>query len=338
MEDRLETWWTHEDTLKAYNPYREMFREASAEVVRDVFGQYVKPEDRIIEIGSGLGELVNLVPEYKGQIQQTEQSPRIAQGNRTLNSNSNVIVANVYDLPFSDESFDVAVGYSVFDTLANLEDTLSEVGRVLVPEGRLIHFLDLQASANTLFQKYLKEGLVPFPFFELDERDSLYHEQGFQLVERNRLGEIRKTLVRGTEPSFDFYVSDPEGQYVMIYNYPQGKAILYILSDFVKRSGIDCPKIKFNDVFKEQFESALIRGGYRIVQSDGKSGIAIVKRNNKHLGFLRKGKHPENSNYFINETGKGFFIYDPQIEQEFGSDKIRVRSDLYTVVAQKAQP
>jgi len=50
-----------------------MFREGSAELVKDVFGQHVRPQDRIIEIGSGLGELVTLVPEYEGQIQQTER-------------------------------------------------------------------------------------------------------------------------------------------------------------------------------------------------------------------------------------------------------------------------
>ena len=335
MEDRLENRWTHENTLKAYNPYREIFREASAKAVRDIFEKYVKPEDKILEIGSGLGELVNLVPEYKGQIQQTEQSPRIAQANRTLTPDSNVIIANVYNLPFPDKSFDVVVGYSVFDTLATLEDALSEVKRVLVPEGRLIQFLDLQASANTLFQKYLNEGFVPFPFFELDERDGLYHERGFQLVERDKLREVRNTLIKGTEPAFDFYTSNPENQYVMIYKDPQGRAILHMLSDFVERSGVDCPKIKFNDAFKEQFESALLKEGYKIIQSGAKSGIAIVERNDKHLEFLIKGEHPENSNYFVNDIGEGFFAYDPKIEQELGPDKIKVRSNLYTVVAQK---
>src|SRR3989344_9255417 len=107
MEDKLETRWTEEDTLHSYNPYRELFREASADAVRQVFWRHVNSNDRILEIGSGLGELVKLVPEYGDSIQQTEQSPKVAEGNRVLNPGSNVMIANVYELPFEDCSFDV---------------------------------------------------------------------------------------------------------------------------------------------------------------------------------------------------------------------------------------
>ena len=71
MEDKLETRWTEEDTLHSYNPYRELFREASARVVRDVFGRYVKSSEGIIEIGSGLGELVKQAFNGQNESEQT---------------------------------------------------------------------------------------------------------------------------------------------------------------------------------------------------------------------------------------------------------------------------
>ena len=332
MKDRLESRWIHEDTLKAYNPYREMFREASAKVVRDVFRQHVKSEDRIIEIGSGLGELTNLVPEYKRQIQQTEQSPRIAQANRTLDPNSNVIVANVYDLPFSDGSFDVAVGYSVFDTLANLEDALAEVGRVLTPTGNFIHFLDLQASTNTLFHKYKSSDVIPFPLWERDDKSGKWYATGLQLVNKKDLSKVRESftaLDSRLGDYFDRYVDAPEFTFTSQFHHPELRLNLYYDSEAVKASGVSVKKVRFTDSFRNLLEENLLRCGYKIVETGKKDGIAVVQRNGGYSDYPKL-------NVFHNDVGEDRSRFDPSLSRTLGKDKVKVISTLYVTVAQKA--
>jgi ubiquinone/menaquinone biosynthesis C-methylase UbiE len=326
MEDNLETRWTHEDTINAYNPYREMFREASAQVVRDIFKEYVNPSDRILEIGSGLGELVNLVPEYKRQIQQTEQSPKIAEGNRRLNSASNVIVANVYALPFKDGKFDVVTGYSVFDTLANLEDALRECSRVLNPDGRFIHFLDLQACANTIFFRYKDSGYIGFPAI-----DDVGYSIGLRPVPKN---EVRK-LIDMVDPRkrqlYIFYINQPEVVYELLVNNPQNRDILIDMAQEVQRYFPDAQVVEFNDFFFKNLESALRRTGYEIVESGTRNGVAIIQR---------KGRYTERQdiNLYHNDVGFDRSRYDPTVAQELEPGQVKVISTLYITIAKKAIP
>ena len=325
MEDKLETRWTHEDVLKSYNPYREMFREASSKVVRDVFGQYVKQSDKILEIGSGLGELVNLVPEYKGQIQQTEQSLRIAKVNKSLNPDSNIIVANVYALPFKDEEFDVVTGYSVFDTLANLEDALREVSRVLTPDGRFIHFLDLQACANTLHFKYKDSDFIGFPAI-----DDVGYSIGVRLVQKDDARKLIDKINPRKQQLFNLYIDQPEKIHELI-DTPQHRHILRDMAQEVQKHFPDAQVIEFNEFFFGNLESALRQSRYEIVEFGTRSGIAIVQRNGRHA------ERP-NVNLYHNEVGFDRSKYDTTIAQELKPDQVKVISTLHIAVAKKAQP
>jgi len=331
MVDKLETRWTEEDTLHSYNPYRELFREASARVVRDVFRKYVKSPEGIIEIGSGLGELVKLVPEYKERIQQTEQSPKVVEGNRTLNPGSNIRVANVYELPFKDGSFDVATGYSSFDTLADLGKALGEVRRVLRPNGRFIHFLDIQGSANTMFHDYSKQEVVPFPLFELDATDNLMHGIGLQLIKKTDIQRLRDfflTKYQGLAGWFDAYVKNPELMFCSAYNDNRYKPVLRMASDFLKESRVSSKRVGFNEYFKNNLERSLEQEGYKILESTDKDGVAIVQRN---------GRHSQNPkvNIFHNDVGNDRSRYDSEVERELEPGKVKVVSILYTAVARR---
>lgn len=325
MQDKLETRWTHEDTLKAYNPYREMFREASAEVVKDIFGQHIRPQDRIIEIGSGLGELVTLAPEYRDQIQQTEQSPKIAEGNRTLHLDSNVKVANVYDLPFQDGEFNLAVGYSVFDTLANLEDALTEVGRVLTPTGKFIHFLDLQACGNTLHFKYQDSDFIGFPAI-----DEIGYSVGVRLVPKSETGKLVDKVDPRKKQLFDIYINQPEVGHELIDN-PQYRHILMDMAQEIQKHYPDAQVIRFNEFFFGNLESALKQSGYKIIESGKRDGIAVVQRNGRHA------KRP-NINLYHNDVGFDLSKYDSDIVRELKPEQVKVISTHYVTVAQKAQP
>ncbi len=329
--DGLENRWD-EDTLESFNPYREIFREASSDVVRKVFGQYVGAQDKIIEIGSGLGELVKLVPEYEGRIQQTEQSPMIAQGNKRLNPRSNVRVADVYDLQFPDESFEVATGYSSFDTLSNLCEALTEVRRVLMPGGRFIHFLDIYASGNAIFHRYAPKNVTPFPLFELDKENNMAYGTGVQLVKMKDLKKVRAAFTSanpGLREIFDAYVEDPELMFTTGFNHPEYRKILHMYSHLVEKSGVRASPLRFNDDFKENLERSLDECGYRILESGKREGVAIVRRNGRH----RQKPH---INLFYNDVGGDRSRFEPKVISELGFNRVKVISNLYVTAAQKA--
>ncbi|MFC1734304.1 class I SAM-dependent methyltransferase [candidate division KSB1 bacterium] len=327
MNSSLESRWTHEDTLKAFNPFRELFRDASSELVRSIFQKYLRSEDRIIEIGSGLGELVNLVPEYRNQIQQTEQSEKIAEGNRTLNPDSNIKIANVYDLPFPDNSFEVAVGYSVFDTLEDIESALTEVSRVLSPHGMFMHFLDCYASANTFFHKYENTGKIPFPFCELDKELGLFTNSGLQLVEQKDLPKVREAFHPRLRFWFDGYVKNPELMYVTA-SAPELNRSLGGASEDVRKSGVKTTILRFNDEFAEDLEKSLKSAGYRIVEAGNMDGLAIAQRNGRH------SQNPE-YNMFHNDLGLSRSRYDLGVAAELKPDKVKIVSTLYVAVGEK---
>ncbi|MBU3912519.1 MAG: class I SAM-dependent methyltransferase [Nanoarchaeota archaeon] len=332
MEDKLETRWTEEDTLHSYNPYRELFREASARVVKDVFEKYVKPSEVIVEIGSGLGELVRLIPEYKERIQQTEQSPKVVEGNRTLNPNSNIRVANVYELPFKDGSFDIATGYSSFDTLADLGKALREVRRVLRPNGKFVHFLDIQGSANTMFHNYSNQEVVPFPLFELDATDNLMHGIGLQLIKKPYIKRLRDFFIskhQGLAGWFDAYVGNPELMFCSAYNNNNRyESVLRMASDFVKESGVGSRRVGFNEYFKNNLEGSLEQEGYEILESANRDGVAVVQRNGRHSQNLKV-------NIFHNDVGNDRSKYDLEVGRELEPGKVKVISTLYLAVARK---
>ena len=328
MTNRLEDVWSHED-IKGYDPYRERFRPASAELVREVFRESLPKQGRVLEIGSGLGELVKLSPEVRDRIQQTEQNTRIAAENKRLNTQSNIHIANVYQLPYRDGSFVAVVGYSVLDTLADLEAALRESGRVLIPNGKLIHFLDIQASLNTYLHKYSTGEFIPFPLVEKLENDKTAL-CGLQLVRKQDYLRIQPTLLPQQRPLFDLFVANPEQLFYLADMEPKLKEGLYYLSDDVSKLPIEKRVIRFNENFRDDLEAALSNTGYILDKnlSGRRRGAVIVEANDAHKKFPQYNIHH-------NDIGVDMSRHDPQVAKELGPGQVKVISDHYVTVAHK---
>src|SRR3989338_10776833 len=172
MTDILSKKWDQPWKLKNLDDQRRFFRDASSDLVRRVLREHVAQRDTLLEIGSGFGELVGLVPEYEHRIQQTEQGEANVAEHRRQHPQSNVLAANVYRLHFPDASFDVVLGNASFDTFGNLEAALTETKRVLRPNGKIIHFLDLTPDPCATVVAYQRAGYAPFP--ALDDKGGLY--------------------------------------------------------------------------------------------------------------------------------------------------------------------
>ena len=163
------------------NPFRRKIQPPEETALR----HGIKPGMRVLEVGPGngtytlgaarqigpQGELVTIDIEPK-MIERVNQ--RIAAESIT---NTKARVANVYDLPFEDGSFDLIYMIAVINEIPDIPRALAEFHRVLKPKGTLVFselFMDPDYPlAKTLTQKVqaakfrLKEQLGNFFYYTL---------------------------------------------------------------------------------------------------------------------------------------------------------------------------
>lgn len=110
--------------------------ENAADVLRRVLAS-LRPE-QVLEVGGGQGELAEWMSEELAAVvtfvDQSERMVELARG-RDIDD---AMVADVQALPFDDESFDLVVAAWMLYHVSDLDGGLSEIARVLRPEGRLV--------------------------------------------------------------------------------------------------------------------------------------------------------------------------------------------------------
>lgn len=306
--------WDNPYNFEHYEQGRKWFRPATAQVVRAVLEESLGDNDRVLEIGAGMGELVSLVPEREGQILQTEQSGKIIEQHKAKRPNSNIIQANVYELPFGDNSYDVVIGLSVLDTLLNMQSALGEIRRVLRPHGRLIHFLDLMASLNPFFDETQLSGLVPVPLVEDHKFVGIYKVSKSDLLSAR----IPQHLINLIER----YIDDPllYTEILLRDSQPVLLEDLSSLAKSIKGSSRDC--IYFNKEFYRRLGVALKENHFKSLMSGIKTGR--VDQTTLPLSI------PPSANAITNTVGVMFH----RTERSVPPSHLRTISNIHVAVAQ----
>jgi SAM-dependent methyltransferase len=110
-----------------------------------------------IEIGAGTGLNVQHYPEAVTRLVLTEPDrhmrARLSRRAGELSPSAEVVEATAESLPFPDETFDTAVVTLVLCSVPDQEAALSEIARVLKPEGRLL-FLEHVRSEDPKVAKW----------------------------------------------------------------------------------------------------------------------------------------------------------------------------------------
>ncbi len=109
---------------------------------------------RVLEIGGGTGANLSFYGERVEALTVTEpeepMARRLERHARERSVDANVVHAPAEDLPFEDDSFDVAVSTLVLCTVRDQPRALSELRRVLVPGGRLLFIEHVLAAEPRL--------------------------------------------------------------------------------------------------------------------------------------------------------------------------------------------
>lgn len=154
----IEGLWSTEDmdTLQTFEENRALFAKATRQLFRGLYDKYFQGDERVLEIGSGIGFLKRHFPSHRGIWLQLDAESAFLREAQRRNPQGAYMTASAYELPFSAKSVDVVIGFNAYDNFFDLEPAMKEAARVLKQGGLFLHMMDLKPNGEVL-RAYLRE-------------------------------------------------------------------------------------------------------------------------------------------------------------------------------------
>ena len=155
------------EKIEDLETYRQKILRAERDVLKRFYDENFAEEDKVLEIGCGIGFLKRNVPMHKEWI-QLDVNKELIKRAKELNPEGDYILGSAYALPFVNGAFDSAVGFNSFDVFEEVDKAIKETYRTLKPAGLFVHMLDVH-PASTLIKRELEEKEIDF--FEYNPSD-----------------------------------------------------------------------------------------------------------------------------------------------------------------------
>ena len=128
----------------------------------------IQPSDKIIDVGSGTGDLINLI--FKKKINENIYSVDLNQEmlnlskKRFINKKIKFVKANAEKLPFENNLFDKYVIAFCLRNVTNIDKSIKEAHRVLKPGGSFfcLEFSKPQSEIVALIYNNYKRSIIPW--------------------------------------------------------------------------------------------------------------------------------------------------------------------------------
>jgi len=329
--------WSDPGIFGMYEKFRGIYRELNRNIVGDIVGRHIIPGTRILEVGSGAGELSDLLPaEYKTGLIQTERTELYAHMNRDRRGAT--AVADVYALPFPDAAVDSAMGFAMLDVLADPKRAADEIRRVLRPDGKFVHFLDLGPNLDVMFADIIAQGRVPFMRRRYNLHSESHQEKKIEdwtyysscstadLAETQLMLEL---LQRRNSPYADLaktYTENPYKTYMDFAGIGEEELILDMSSE-LNRSGLVLRMFDPVSYFTDKMRKVFTDAGF-VVESDGleRAEMDLPRLDGRVNGFMK-------SNIVVNRMGE---MLSAEIEG-IPEGMVRLREEVHALVVRKLQ-
>ncbi len=118
----------------------------------------IRPKDRILEIGCGIGTVVYELSEKGHDIAGIDISGEAIDYGRKKYSDMHLEVQAAETLPYEDESFEVVLSFDLFEHIAAIDKHISEVRRVLRPGGYYL-FQTPNKCSNIIYETLWTKSL-----------------------------------------------------------------------------------------------------------------------------------------------------------------------------------
>lgn len=319
-------------SLEAFARFRLAFQPVNSRIVTEVLNQYA-PDGRILEIGSGLGELTcRLVPpEIARRIQQSDISPELIIGNITRNFSFNIVRADVADLSaFVGQDFAHVVSLAAFDTMDDIRAALREVLKVLPRGGRFCHFLDINADPDKVFEHLKTTGDDRIPIPVIDGGFYLLTLPQFKLLaDAVRQGRLNSKIL--SAPLFNDFITHPRRVFAKMKldgishrgEYPK---TLHALQQLMTELGLisEAAYIHPNNLFFDRMRHALDEVGMTVLEFGTRTRDVIWEDTNNVL------RDRNEVNTYRNTVGMPSFEKDPSL----ADIQVRIKSTIHVAVAE----
>lgn len=121
-------------------------------LVPKVVGEYLPRDGDVLELGCGLGALYSMLSNQdRIRLKMLDQNAEALEVLKSRHADAKVVNGSAYQLPFANGTFLAVVGLNLLDFMVDLDAVLQEIRRVLSPNGRLLHIMELAPYLRNVF-------------------------------------------------------------------------------------------------------------------------------------------------------------------------------------------
>jgi ubiquinone/menaquinone biosynthesis C-methylase UbiE len=246
------------DELTLLAEARGLTSPALRKLFIDLFAQYIHGSP-ILEVACGIGALGDLLPpELRSQIIMSDFELDFVRATQEKFPENEVLQADIFNLPFDEDSLGSVVCLAAYDALPNTEKALAETYRVLKPGGVFIHVVDLIAYPGAFFAS-LPEGTLTLPADRF---------LGVRVLEPGDLERVHPSLQNLVVALHDEYPAD--GYFILR---GQLEPIFEKLVEEGNRIGR--PVTDFRDWFHHRFRKLVTEAGFETLELGRKTTFAV---------------------------------------------------------------
>lgn len=162
---------------------------------REKISSYIRPNDEVLEIGTGTGDITFQIADKCKKVIGTDISPKMIKIANRKNSNRNFKnlsfqVEDSYDLSFDDSIFDKVICCNAFQVMKEPIKAIKEGRRVLKEDGELISITYCYGDSELTEQLKLMKWVLLYGMpkywknFKRDELINLFEKTNFEIIEK----------------------------------------------------------------------------------------------------------------------------------------------------------